>query len=58
MRMVVDLPAPFGPSTPKISPRRTVSETSRTATSVAEATREVLGVDHHVGHGLAPPAFL
>ena len=33
MRMVVDLPAPFGPSTPKISPRRTVSDTSRTATS-------------------------
>src|SRR3954469_1656536 len=32
MRMVVDLPAPFGPSTPKISPRSTVSETSRTAT--------------------------
>src|SRR6185369_11153096 len=31
MRMVVDLPAPFGPSTPKISPRRTRSETSRTA---------------------------
>src|SRR4051795_12444112 len=32
MRMVVDLPAPFGPRTPKISPRSTVSETSRTAT--------------------------
>src|SRR6185369_16431292 len=31
MRMVVDLPAPLGPSTPKISPRRTCSETSRTA---------------------------
>src|SRR5688572_30026587 len=33
MRIVVDLPAPFGPSTPKISPRITLSETSRTATS-------------------------
>src|SRR4249920_2522521 len=33
MRMVVDLPAPFGPSTPKISPRLTCSDTSRTATS-------------------------
>src|SRR6187431_1951192 len=33
MRMVVDLPAPFGPSTPKISPRITSSETSRTACS-------------------------
>src|SRR5258706_13626550 len=33
MRMVVDLPAPFGPSTPKISPRVTLSETSRTASS-------------------------
>src|SRR3954470_13239481 len=32
MRMVVDLPAPFGPRTPKISPRSTVSETSRRAT--------------------------
>src|SRR4051794_36180516 len=33
MRMVVDLPAPFGPSTPKISPRRTCNDTSFTATS-------------------------
>lgn len=33
MRMVVDLPAPFGPSTPKLSPRRTSNVTSRTATS-------------------------
>src|SRR5438552_18749312 len=33
MRMVVDLPAPLGPSTPKISPRFTCSETSRTACS-------------------------
>src|SRR6185369_10500866 len=33
MRMVVDLPAPFGPSTPKISPRLTCSDTSFTATS-------------------------
>src|SRR5882724_428011 len=33
MRMVVDLPAPFGPRTPKISPLFTESDTSRTATS-------------------------
>jgi hypothetical protein len=33
MRIVVDLPAPFGPSTPKISPRETLNDTSRTATS-------------------------
>src|SRR4051794_13275166 len=32
MRMVVDLPAPFGPRNPKISPRPTFSETSSTAT--------------------------
>jgi len=31
MRMVVDLPAPFGPSSPKISPRRTAKETPATA---------------------------
>ncbi len=30
--MVVDLPAPFGPRKPKISPRATVSETWSTAT--------------------------
>jgi hypothetical protein len=33
MRIVVDLPAPFGPSTPKMRPRATRNETSRTATS-------------------------
>src|SRR5882724_11925944 len=33
MRMVVDLPAPLGPRTPKISPLFTESDTSRTATS-------------------------
>src|SRR5579864_8304520 len=32
MRMVVDLPAPFGPRKPKISPRFTSSETLSTAT--------------------------
>src|ERR1035437_1161358 len=31
MRMVVDLPAPFGPRKPKISPRRTANETPATA---------------------------
>src|SRR5512145_110299 len=31
MRMVVDLPAPFGPRKPKISPRRTVRLTRLTA---------------------------
>src|SRR5438094_533857 len=33
MRMVVDLPAPLGPSTPKISPRLTCRDTSFTAVS-------------------------
>jgi len=33
IRIVVDFPAPLGPRMPKISPRRTSSETSRTATS-------------------------
>ena len=32
MRMVVDLPAPFGPRKPSTSPRSTVNETSFTAT--------------------------
>src|SRR5260221_5797736 len=32
IRMVVDLPAPFGPRTPKISPFSTERDTSRTAT--------------------------
>jgi hypothetical protein len=32
MRMVVDLPAPFGPRKPRTSPRWTVKETSFTAT--------------------------
>lgn len=33
-RMSVDLPLPLGPSTPKISPRRTLNETLFTATVV------------------------
>ena len=31
MRMVVDLPAPFGPRKPSTSPRRTVNDTLSTA---------------------------
>ena len=31
MRMVVDLPAPFGPRKPSTSPRDTLNETSSTA---------------------------
>src|SRR6188768_3135147 len=34
MRIVVDLPAPFGPRNPKISPCDTSSDTSSTATKV------------------------
>ena len=36
MRMVVDLPAPFGPRKPSTSPRSTENETSSTARLVAE----------------------
>ena len=32
IRMVVDLPAPFGPRKPSTSPRSTVNETPLTAT--------------------------
>ena len=35
--MVVDLPAPFGPRKPRISPRSTVNETSSTATFAPNA---------------------
>jgi hypothetical protein len=31
IRMVVDLPAPFGPSNPKASPRRTLKSIASTA---------------------------
>src|SRR5882672_6880443 len=37
MRMVVDLPAPFGPRKPSTSPRSTVNETSFTATFAPNA---------------------
>src|SRR5262252_7785177 len=37
MRMVVDLPAPFGPRKPSTSPRSTVNETSFTASLVPNA---------------------
>src|SRR5215468_10272433 len=37
MRMVVDLPAPFGPRKPNTSPRSTVNETSFTASLVPNA---------------------
>jgi hypothetical protein len=37
MRIVVDLPAPLGPSRPKISPAGTSSVTSSTARNVPKA---------------------
>ncbi|MNC90861.1 hypothetical protein D3C83_70140 [compost metagenome] len=37
MRMVVDLPAPFGPRKPSTSPRSTVNETSFTASFAPKA---------------------
>ena len=42
MRMVVDLPAPFGPRKPSTSPRSTVNETSLTASFGPESLRQVL----------------
>ena len=45
MRMVVDLPAPFAPRKPKISPCSTSSVMPSTATEVAEALGEVAQLD-------------
>ena len=45
MRMVVDLPAPLGPSTPKISPRAHLQRHVAHRHERAEAPRQMLGVD-------------
>src|SRR5258706_15829659 len=56
MRIVVDLPAPFGPSTPKISPFFTESDTSRTATSEPKR-RDRCSVSMIPGMALGPLGF-
>ena len=49
MRMSVDLPAPFGPSRPKISPSSTVKLTPFDGGEVAELLDDAADVDG--GHG-------
>ena len=44
-RMMVVLPAPSGPTKPKISPSSTVSVNSSTAVSFAEPLRQMVGLD-------------
>ena len=46
IRSVVVLPAPFGPSRPKISPGSTRSDTPSTATRSSKRRDEILGFDH------------
>ena len=46
MRIVVDLPAPFGPRKPVTIPGRTVKLRSSTATLLAVALRHAVGFDH------------
>src|SRR5918994_2022725 len=57
MLIVVDLPAPFGPRKPKVSPGRTVKSTPRTASTSPyrfsspppspAGTAEIMGTSHH-----------
>ena len=65
MRMVVLLPAPLGPSTPKISPRCTVERDVAHGDQLAEPALQVLRLDDRLavlrarrrgGHDGAPPA--
>ena len=46
MRMVVDLPEPFGPRKPVTSPEGTSKVRWSTAVGVAVALRECVGGDH------------
>ena len=45
MRIVVDLPAPFAPRKPKISPSPTASETRSTAVKAPKRLRELADLD-------------
>src|SRR5581483_5655474 len=64
MRMVVDLPAPFGPRKPSTSPRSTLNEMPSTARFAPKAlTRFSIliiskGRDYRRNGGLKSPAFL
>ena len=49
IRIVVVLPAPFGPRNPKTSPARTSKDTSETGLAVAEALGQVLGGQDDLG---------
>ena len=49
IRSVVVLPAPFGPSTPKISPRLDVEVDAVDGALVAEGLHQAAGVDGRVG---------
>ena len=51
IRISVDLPAPFGPSRPKISPSSTAKLMPLTAVKVAERLDDALDVDGdgHIG---------
>ena len=49
MRMVVDLPAPFGPRNPKISPLRDLETDVIDCHKVAEALHQISNHDRIVG---------
>ena len=61
MRMVLVLPAPFGPRKPNASPTRTSKSMALTAVNVAEALRQTARVDKDLvrwGHApILPPSF-
>ena len=50
IRMVVVLPAPFGPSSPKISPRATANEMPLTTVVAAVALGEIADLDDVFAH--------
>src|ERR1700754_2035824 len=50
----VDLPAPLGPTTPTISPARTVQETSRTIRASCKLTERFAATKLLIAEGLPP----
>ena len=60
MRIVVDLPAPFGPRNPSTSPRATLKVTLSTAVKLPNRLVRPGDLDEHrlaVGSHAAPPPF-